>query len=189
MNENDAQTHVIGQDSDVNFNRPHILKTNLAGPFSLYYEMQVQPKQSVQLSINRINYGLFFSGDIKYFALTSAFNFYFIGKKSSKRRPYPSGFYLSPYLRYVNAREVNTGYIFNAKTSEVAYNLFGGGGMAGYQVIFGNGLALDFFAGAGYLPVSTSRTIGTQLNYQTEVKTDDYKTDIRLGVCIGFAFR
>ena len=188
MKKNDVKSDAISQNADVNFNRPYILKTNLTGPYSLYYEIQVRPKQSVQLSINRINYGLFFGGDTKYFALTSAFKFYFTGKESTKRRPYPSGFYLSPYLRYINAREVNTGFISNTKTSEVSYNLFGGGGMAGYQVIFGKGFTLDFFAGAGYLPLSTSRIIYTQTNYKSEVKPDDYMTEMRLGVCVGFAF-
>ena len=60
MKKNDVKSDAISQDADVNFNRPYILKTNLTGPYSLYYEIQVRPKQSVQLSINRINYGLFF---------------------------------------------------------------------------------------------------------------------------------
>lgn len=189
MKKNDAQTPVISKDANVSFNRPYILKTNLAGPLSLYYEMQVQPEQSVQLSINRINYGFLFGGDVKYFALTAAYKFYLSKKESSKRRPNPSGFYLSPYIRYVNATDITTGFIsINTKTSEVAYNLFGGGGIAGYQIIFGKGLTLDFFAGAGYLPLSTSRIIYTQSSYKSEVKPDDHMMEIRLGVCIGFAF-
>ena len=179
-----------GPDSVVRFNRPHIIKTNLAGPFSLYYEMQLKTRQSLQLNVNRASYGVLLGGDIKYFALTAAYKFYLSKKDSDLRRPGPAGFYLSPYVRYVNARDVTTGFIaIDEKRSEMAYNLFGAGGVAGYQLIFRKGFTLDFFAGAGYLPLATSKVVYQYPGYLARVKTDDYKLDVRIGVCVGFAFK
>ena len=183
-------TNLSGQDSTAVYSRPYILKTNLTGPFSLLYELQIQRKHSVQLSVNRLNYSVILGGDIKYFALTPAYKFYLSKRYSTAKRPYPSGFYLSPYLRYVSIREVTTGFIaINERRSESAYNLFGGGATAGYQTILRRGLTLDFFAGGGYLPLGNSRIVYTQQNYISTIRTKDFMPDFRLGLCIGFAFK
>jgi len=176
-------------DSVVVYDRPHILKTNLAGLLSLFYEAQVQPKRSLQASINRINFG-FLGNEDKFFILTTAFKFYLSKKESTERRPHPSGFYVSPYLRYVNIHNTGNGLFSGRRLSKVTYNLFGGGVIAGYQIIFRKGLTLDFFAGGGYLPLKASKvtyTYGT--NYVAEVSTENYKPDIRIGICVGYAFK
>ena len=176
-------------DSVVAFSRPHILKTNLAGLLSLFYEAQVQPKQSLQISINRINFEFLRNKD-KFFIITTAFKFYLSKKESIERRPHPSGFYVSPYLRYVNVHNVGSGLFSDRKLSEVTYNLFGGGVTAGYQISFRKGFALDFFAGGGYLPLNSSKVTYTYTNnYDADVSPEDYKTDIRIGICVGYAFR
>lgn len=176
-------------DSVAVYSRPNILKTNLSGPFSLFYEVQLQPKRSLQISINRADIG-FLWDDTKYFSLTPAFKFYVSKKASTIRRPSPSGFYVSPYLRYVNIRDIGNGLFSGTKFYEVGYNLFGGGATAGYQVIFRRGLTLDFFGGGGYLPLSTSKIkYRYDNNYEVDVRPEDYKADIRIGLCIGYAFK
>ena len=126
----------------------------------------------------------------KYFSLTAAYKFYLSKKESSERRPHPAGFYVSPYLKYVNVHKIGSGLFSGSKSSEVAYNLFGGGATAGYQLIFRKGLTLDFFAGGGYLPLSSSKVLYTyNTGYAVDANPDDYKADLRLGICIGYAFK
>lgn len=176
-------------DSVAVYSRPNIIKTNLAGIFSLFYEAPVHPKRSLQISINRADIG-FLWDDTKYFSLTPAFKFYMSKKAGSQHRPSPSGFYVSPYLRYVNIRDIGNGFFSDRKLYEVAYNFFGGGVVAGCQRIFRKGLTLDFFVGGGYLPLSASKVLYTYTsNYDVDVSPDDYKADIRIGLCIGYAFK
>lgn len=92
-------------------------------------------------------------------------------------------------MRYVNGRDIGKG-ISGTKLYEVAYNLFGGGAVVGYQLIFRKGLTLDFFAGGGYLPLSSSKVMYTYTsNYEVDVSPEDYKPDVRIGLCIGYAFK
>ncbi len=187
--EPEAKAILRSGDSVAVYSRPNIVKTNLAGLFSLFYEAQVHPKRSLQLSMNRADIG-FLWDDTKYFSLIPAFKFYVSKKAGSQRRPSPSGFYISPYLRYVNVRDIGGGFFSDRKLYEVAYNLFGGGVVAGYQVIFRKGLTLDFFGGGGYLPLNSSKVIYTYTrDYEVNVSPEDYKTDIRIGLCIGYAFK
>lgn len=185
----ESKSALLNQDSVAGYNRPNIIKTNLAGPFSLLYEAQVLPRQSLQVSINRSNVE-FLGDDDKFFILTGAYKFYFSKKESTKHRPHPAGFYVSPYLRYVNVHNISSGLFSGSKLSEVAYNLFGGGATVGYQLIFRKGLTLDFFAGGGYLPFSSSKVVYTYNNtYIADVNPNNYKADFRLGLCIGYAFK
>lgn len=121
----ESKSALRNQDSIAGYDRPNIIKTNLAGPFSLLYEAQVLPRQSLQVSINRSNF-TFLGDDDKFFILTGAYKFYFSKKESTERRPNPAGFYVSPYLRYVNVHNIGSGLFSGSKLSEVAYNLFGG---------------------------------------------------------------
>ena len=191
------QKHVLAENKSdsidhhtvINYSRPIMLKTNLAGPFSVLFEVQLYPRRTLQMSINRVNFG-FLSDEDKYFMFTTAFKFYLTRKESTERRPGPAGFYFSPCLRYVNVIETTTGLFSDTKLSEVAYNLFGGGVTAGYQLIFRKGFILDFFAGGGYLPFSSSKVQYVYMyNYDAGVNSNDYKADFRLGICIGYAFK
>ena len=177
------------KDSATTYTRPNVLKTNLLGLYSLFYERQLQSKQSLQIGINRVDFG-FLWNDTKYFSLSAAYRFYLSKKESTGRRPYPSGFYVSPYIRFVNARESGSGLFSHSKLSEVSYNLFGGGAVAGYQVIFRKGPTCDFFLGGGYLPAGSFKVIYSyDPGYKPDVNPEDYRLDIRVGVCIGFAFK
>ena len=177
------------KDSINTYNRPNVLKTNLLGLYSLMYERQLQSKQSIQIGINLADIG-FLWNDTKYFSLSAAYRFYLSKKESTRQRPYPSGFYVSPYIRFVNARESGSGLFSHSKLSEVSYNLFGGGAVAGYQVIFRKGPTCDFFLGGGYLPASSSKVIYSyDPGYKPDVGPEDYRVDIRVGLCIGFAFK
>jgi hypothetical protein len=185
----ESKSALRNQDSVAVYDRPNILKTNLTGPFSLLYEAQVLSRQSLQISINCSSFK-FLGDDDKFFILTGAYKFYFSKKESTERRPHPAGFYVSPYLRYVNVRNIGSGLFSGSKLSEVAYNLFGGGATVGYQLIFRKGLTLDFFAGGGYLPFSSSKVLYTYSStYAVDVNPSNYKADFRLGLCIGYAFK
>ena len=184
-----AQAVKRNNDSIRMYTRPNVLKTNLLGIYSLFYERQLQPKQSIQVGINVANVG-FLWNDTKYFSLSAAYKFYLSKKQSSGHRPYPSGFYVSPYVRFLSARETAKGVFSHSRLSEVSYDMFGGGAVAGYQMIFGHGLTLDFFVGGGYLPVNSSHILYTYTSsYKPDVNPGDYKADIRVGICIGYAFK
>jgi Protein of unknown function (DUF3575) len=145
-----------GPDSADAYRRPHVLKTNFLGPFSLLYEQQWRPQSSWQVSVD----GFKTKGsnsENKYFALTAAYKFYFPSPAGTLQRPDPAGWYISPYLRYLNVRDSKLDLFSNEKYAEVSYRLFGRGATLGYQIIYQKGITLDFFAGGGYLPLHSSK--------------------------------
>ncbi len=171
--------------------RPTVLKTNIVAPFSLMLEQQITARKSVQLSVQRVNLNFF--GTNKYLSIISEMKFYLSKKPASERRPYPAGFYISPYLKYRNVREVIEGPASSSPLSEVTYNMLGGGIMVGGQVIFRKGFTIDAFGGAGYYPLIHGRqTYGRDDGngpYQAEITPQDYRWDLRLGICFGYAFK
>ncbi|MBC7923193.1 MAG: hypothetical protein H7Z75_19105 [Ferruginibacter sp.] len=179
------------QDSTATYYRPIVFKTNLSGPFSLLVEGQVAPRKSLQFSVQRINVDLF--GFNKFFSFTPEFKFYLSKRTSTERRPRPSGFYVSPYLKYRHVYQISRGSTSGSRLSEVSYHLLGGGTIVGRQVIFRGGFALDAFLGGGYFPIAGGRqTYGRDDGngpYREEIRPQDFQADIRVGICIGYAFK
>lgn len=183
---------VHAQDTVATYRRPTLFKTNLLGPFSLLVEGRVAPRKSVQLGVQRVNFGLL-GTDNKFFSLTSEFKFYLSRRASTERRPYPKGFYLSPYLKYRNVREVSESWLFctncGNRISEFSYNMLGGGAIAGAQVIFRKGFTLDAFLGGGYFPLMGYKSVYIAPNTYDDADREVYRIDIRVGFCLGYAFK
>lgn len=175
-------------DTDTVYYRSNVLKTNIAGLFSLYYEVKIQPKTSLQFGVNLFNIS-FFGNGARYFALTPSVKFYLTRNENLEIRNGPSGFYISPYLRYINVLETDDDFIFRSSRSEVSYNRLGAGAVAGYQFVFRHGLALDFFGGAGYLPIGSYKITHRDPGFPSSYHINTYKWDVRLGICLGIAFK
>ncbi len=175
------------QDTTVLYRRPSLVKTNLAGPFSLFVEVPTAPRQSVQISLQRINFSLFSTSRI--FNVTPEYRFYLSKQLPSARRPAPKGLYVSPYLKYRYVAEEATGFFSGSKLSTVAYSMFGGGVVAGAQFISRGGFVLDAFLGAGYFPLIQYDVTTEQTAYRPpETHPERYQVDVRVGLCIGLAF-
>jgi hypothetical protein len=185
---------VFAQDTAVIYRRPVILKTNIYGPFSLFIERKITPQKSLQLSVQRVNFG--FWGNLnKFFSLTPEMKFYLIKRPVAENSSYISDWYVSPYLKYRHVRNESHSGLFGggSKLSEVSYHMIGGGAIVGVQRIFLNVFTVEAFGGAGYFPlISGWQTYGRNIStgtYTEEIRPKSYQLDIRFGLCLGYAFK
>ncbi len=179
---------LCAQDSTQQYLRPALVKTNLAGPFSLFVEVPTTARQSVQLSVKRLTFGLF--GRATYFSITPEYRFYLSKQSPSARRPAPKGFYVSPYLRYQSVVDERIGLLSSSKYGTVFYSMFGSGAVAGAQFISRGGFVVDAFLGAGYFPLMQYRATTERTTYRPpEPRPQEYRFDLRVGLCIGLAFK
>ncbi|GAB3549999.1 hypothetical protein [Spirosoma fluminis] len=180
-------TAAVAQDSTQRYLRPALVKTNLTGPFSLLVEVPTVHQQSLQLGAKSLTWGLF--GKSTFFNITPEYRFYLSKQPPSAHRPAPKGFYVSPYLRYQSVVEEHIGILGSQKYGTVFYSMFGGGAVIGTQFISRGGFVLDAFLGAGYFPLMQYRiTTERTTYYPLDAKPEDYRFDLRLGLCIGLAF-
>ena len=183
-------TPLLAQDTVAVYRRPTLLKTNLLGPLSLFVEQAIAPRQSLQFSLQRIDFGLFGS-TTKFFSFTPEMKFYLAKRPATEWRPRPAGWYVSPYLKYRNVREESeSGFLGGGPVhSRITYQMLGGGAVAGGQVIFRRGFTIDAFLGGGYFPVMGYRTAYVGQNAAADASPEDFRWDIRFGFCFGYAFK
>ena len=174
------------QDTAAVYRRPTIVKSNLLGPLSLFVERQLAARKSVQVSVQRIGFS-FLGTTTKFFSLTLEMKFYLSKRPASESRPHPSGWYVSPYLKYRQVRE-EVGRIFSGtRSSAFSHRMLGGGVIAGKQVVAQKGFTLDAFLGGGYFPVSAHRTVYVANNGYVNTYPEAYRRDVRFGFCFGYA--
>lgn len=178
---------LCAQDTTKQVTRSALIKTNVAGPFSVLLEIPVVPLRSVQLSVQSSKSSLF--SITRYFSLTADYRFY-VGKVTpTARRPAPNGLYWGPYLKYRTVANEHTGNTYATLYSTTTYSMIGGGAVIGSQFINRWGLSIDAFMGLGYFPIiSHQTTIDISTPYPPQPKPKDYQLDIRPGICIGLAF-
>lgn len=177
---------VFAQDSVQLFIRPALIKTNLVGPFSLFIEAPTASRQSLQVSAQRINFSLFNTSRI--FNLTPEYRFYLSKIVPTARRPAPKGLYLSPYLKYRYVTDEIKSFFYSNTLYTVSYSMAGGGLVVGAQFINSWGFALDAFVGGGYFPLMSYSVSQENTAYRSaEPKPQDYRVDLRIGICIGLA--
>lgn len=159
------------------------LKVNILSPLvntgSFFYEHQVGEHRSLQLG------GLFTAWStgntkIRGFALTPEYRFYL-----SDSKPALEGFYFAPFVRYQNLTLTVTDE-YSPDKAEASLNTFGGGLLAGYQVVFKKRFTLDGFLGPSYNGGSLKVTMG---NASETFDAGAFKGfGIRTGVTFGIAF-
>lgn len=123
----------------------HLLKINplslLTLTTSFFYERAINEQMSGQLGFFYTFPGITI-GHTSYrgFGLTPEFRYYVTGVA-------PNGFYVGPYLRYQHftLKYLENGSQFDGQRG--AFTSFGGGGLLGYQWVFGERVSLDAFFG------------------------------------------
>ena len=179
---------LLAQDSMQQHIRLVLVKTNLAGPFSLFIEVPTTPRQSMQFSAQRINFSLFSTTRI--FNFTPEYRFYRSKLLPSARRPAPKGLYVGPYLKYRYVADEHIGILSGSKYATVTYSMFGGGAVAGAQFISRGGFVLDAFLGAGYFPLMQYEITTERSTVRPpEAQPQRYRFDLRVGLCIGLAVK
>jgi opacity protein-like surface antigen len=164
------------------------VKVNVFSPLvrtgSFFYEHKVSEHNSVQLG------GLFTAwsvGDTKIsgFALTPEYRFYL-----SDSKPALEGFYFAPFARYQNLTlTVTDAYLDldgSVSDGKASLNTFGGGVLAGYQLMFKRRFTLDAFFGPSYNGGSLKITAG---NTSQSFDAGSFQGfGLRTGITFGVAF-
>ena len=136
---------------------------------SIFYERRLTDITAAQLGVGFMSYkidetklsGLFLTPEFKFYIRKNAID----------------GFFMSPYLRYMNCNYDNS-------NGEGAFRNFGGGLSFGRQWIFEKGFIMELFFGGHYADSSFEITRGEE---PTDLsKMEGFRT--RIGFCIGFAF-
>jgi hypothetical protein len=126
----------------------NILKVSIFSPLvrtgSFFYEHKVGAHRSFQLG------GLFTAWrangtTITGFALTPEYRFYL-----SRRKPALQGFYLAPFVRYQNLSLTADEDARPSAQEKASLITYGGGIVAGYQLLFKKRFTLDTFIGPSY---------------------------------------
>ena len=136
---------------------------------SIFYERRLTDITAAQLGVGFLSYkidetklsGLFLTPEFKFYIRKNALD----------------GFYMAPYLRYMNCS-------YDNNNGEGSLRNFGGGLSFGRQWIFEKGFAMELFFGGHYADSSFEITSGDE---PTDLsKMEGFRT--RIGFCIGFAF-
>ncbi len=148
----------------------HILKTNLLGMFTLFYEHPVSEKITFQVGL-QYNPESLPKKDFFVASIAPEMRYYFLQNKR-----FPGGLFLGPYLKfqYTDVKDAD-------KTANI--RAFAGGLNFGYQYIFKNGITTEVFAGAG---CNIMKDIIT--DFPVDFPESDFNYDIRLGIGFGYAF-
>jgi hypothetical protein len=128
----------------------NVLKVNIFSPLvktgSFFFEHKLTESSSAQLG-GLVTYWKVGDTKISGFALTPEYRMYLSEKKGALR-----GFYVAPYLRYQNLTlTVNETYDNGTvEMGKAKLNTYGGGVVAGYQLLLKDRFSLDFFLGPSY---------------------------------------
>jgi len=159
------------------------LKVNILSPLvrtgSFFYEHQVGKQQSVQLG------GLFTAWSagntsIRGFALTPEYRYYVSGSK-----PALAGFYLAPFVRYQQLTLTATDD-YSSDEAKASLTTFGGGVLAGYQLVLKQRFTLDAFLGPSYNGGSLKTTMGNASETFNAGPFEGF--GVRSGITFGVAF-
>ena len=161
------------QSAPVQYN--NVIKANaltlIVATGSAFYERKLTDITSAQLGVGFMSYK-FNETKLSGLFLTPEFRFYI-------RKDAIDGFFMSPYLRYMNC-----GYENPDSEAEGSFTNFGGGLSVGRQWVFDKGFVLELFFGGHYGSSNFKTTSGDEpedLN-----KLGGFRT--RVGFCLGFAF-
>ncbi|WP_460670868.1 hypothetical protein [Larkinella ripae] len=183
---------VSAQDSARLWRRPNGLKTNLIAPFSLFYERALTQRFALQGSIRWLRYRNPHPENFVNVAVEG--RLYLDNRNWLRSKGHPAGFYVSPYLKARRLQLINEiGYGFNkvGDLDEVIIRSIGCGVTVGHQWVARRGFTGDLFVGAGALPQTLSEYRHTQ-RYGTVRSTSGFEfhsIDLRIGICLGWAFR
>ncbi len=154
--------------------------------YNIFYDCSIKKNFSIQLGYNYYKPFNFWSNTSqRNNSLTLDFKIYFEDDKLQ-------GFYIAPYLKYLNKNDPKGYYSLDSNINGIIYpvykaqsesvHLFGIGLIAGYQKIFNSGIYLGEFIGFGkYVAYTIESLHKSENNYDGEL-------DFRLGVNVGFAF-
>lgn len=154
--------------------------------YNIFYDRSIKENFSMQLGFN--HYRPFtFTGNSDQInnSLTLDFKIYFEDEKLQ-------GFYIAPYLKYLNKNISNSYKYLDSNINGIIYpvykdqresvHLFGIGLITGYQRIFNSGIYLGEFIGVGKYVAYTIES------YYKSEDNHDGELDFRLGINVGFAF-
>ena len=148
----------------------HIIKTNLLGMFTLFYEHPFTDKMTFQVGL-QYNPESLPKKDMFVTSIAPEIRYYVLQNKTL-----PGGLFLGSYfkLQYMDVTKVDN--TANIQAFAAGLNL-------GYQYIFKKGITTEVFAGAGY---NIWKNIAT--DFPVDFPESDYTYDIRLGIGFGYAF-
>ena len=147
-----------------------IVKTNVLGLFTLFYEHGFSQKTSLQVGL-QYNPQNFPPKDLFITSIAPEFRYYLF-----KNDHFPTGIFSAIYTKYQ--------YMDIFKENKMAQiNALAFGLNFGYQYIFKNGIATEVFAGGGY---NLWKRIDT--NFPENFPESEYNYDIRVGISLGYAF-
>ena len=144
---------------------------------NVQYERAINNAMSVQLGFFYTGFG-FDVGDGRWsysgIGLTPEFRYYV----TNSAKDAPRGLYVGPWVRYQNFSTKIEDNISNEE-GKISVNSIGGGGILGYQWLFGDAFALDLFMGPGF-------TSGTAKVVSGSADVDELRG---IGSGTGVAFR
>lgn len=155
----------------------HVLKTNVLGLFTFFYEHPLKRNMSLQVGLQYNPESLPVKNKLVS-SIAPELRFYFGASDNS-----PSGFFMASYTKYQYMTEnkadtQNAELVLSANIQTLAF-----GGNMGYQIILKNGLSFEAFVGGGYnifKDVSSDKP--------SDFSPEDYKFDMRIGISFGYAF-
>jgi hypothetical protein len=154
----------------------NVLKINTLSLFvltpSIFYERKISDMTSAQLGVGYMGYKVSdarFSGLI----LTPEFRIY-------PRKNAIDGFYMAPYLRYMNLSAKST-----SDDTDASLTVMGGGLLFGRQWVTDSGFNMDLFFGGHYGSGSAKASSGDTEWFDKDLFSG-FRT--RVGFAIGFAF-
>lgn len=163
-----------------------VLKVNVLSPVvktgSFFFEHKLTARSSAQLGA-LVTYWKVGDTKISGFALTPEYRLYLSEKKGTLH-----GFYVAPYLRYQNLTLTVEDIFDNGTdvTGKARLNTYGGGVVAGYQLLLKQRFSLDFFLGPSYN--------GGNIKVEAEDQSQEFDAGpftgfgLRSGLTFGVAF-
>lgn len=154
----------------------NVLKVNtltlIIATGSIFYERKVSDLTSVQLGVAYLGYKI---SDAKFSGLILTPEFRIYPKKNAI-----DGFYIAPYLRYLNLTAKST-----VEDTNASLTVMGGGVLFGRQWVTDSGFNMDLFFGAHYGSGSVKGNSDDSEWVDSNLFTG-FKT--RVGFAFGFAF-
>jgi Protein of unknown function (DUF3575) len=154
----------------------NVLKINTLSLFvltpSIFYERKISDMTSAQFGVGYMGYKV---SDVKFTGLFLTPEFRIYPKKNAI-----DGFYIAPYLRYMNLSVKST-----TDDAKASLTVIGGGLLFGRQWITKSGFNMDLFFGGHYGSGSAKANSGTTSWFDSNLFSG-FRT--RVGFAIGFAF-
>jgi Protein of unknown function (DUF3575) len=163
------------EQSDVSTEK-NVLKLNTLSLFvltpSIFYEHKISDMTSAQFGVGYLGYKI---SDVKFTGLFLTPEFRIYPKKNAI-----DGFYIAPYLRYMNLSVKST-----TDDTKASLSVIGGGLLFGRQWITKSGFNMDLFFGGHYGSGSAKANSGDTSWFDSNLFSG-FRT--RVGFAIGFAF-